>query len=172
MCSFCAAISNQKYQLKVNSMDYNNNNNPYTQQNNNYYSSGQGRPVRNPGQTMATMAMVLGLASIFTMFTIYIPLICGSLAVVFAILSKGYGKKMLAAAKIGIGTAIAGIALIVTILGSVSAMLLSLSSEDLVNLGRELDQQFESQTGRELEEVLGTSYEDIMREYTGMYTDE
>lgn len=152
-------------------MDYNNNNNPYTQQNNNYYSSGQGQPVRNPGQTMATMAMVLGLASIFTMFTIYIPLICGSLAVVFAILSKGYGKKMLAAAKIGIGTAIAGIALIVTILGSVSAMLLSLSSEDLVNLGRELDQQFESQTGRELEEVLGTSYEDIMREYTGTYTD-
>lgn len=152
-------------------MDYNNNNNPYTQQNNNYYSSGQGQPVRNPGQTMATMAMVLGLASIFTMFTIYIPLICGSLAVVFAILSKGYGKKMLAAAKIGIGTAIAGIALIVTILGSVSAMLLSLSSEDLVNLGRELDQQFESQTGRELEEVLGTSYEEIMKEYTGMYTD-
>lgn len=152
-------------------MDYNNNNNPYTQQNNNYYSSGQGRPVRNPGQTMATMAMVLGLASIFTMFTIYIPLICGSLAVVFAILSKGYGKKMLAAAKIGIGTAIAGIALIVTILGSVSAMLLSLSSEDLVNLGRELDQQFESQTGRELKEVLGTSYEEIMKEYTGTYTD-
>lgn len=152
-------------------MDYNNNNNPYTQENNTYYSNGQGRPVRNPGQTMATMAMVLGLASIFTMFTIYIPLICGSLAVVFAILSKGYGKKMLAAAKIGIGTAIAGIALIVTILGSVSAMLLSLSSEDLVNLGRELDQQFESQTGRELEEVLGTSYEEIMKEYTGMYTD-
>lgn len=152
-------------------MDYNNNNNPYTQQNNNYYSSGQGRPVRNPGQTMATMAMVLGLASIFTMFTIYIPLICGSLAVVFAILSKGYGKKMMAAAKIGIGTAIAGIALIVTILGSVSAMLLSLSSEDLVNLGRELDQQFESQTGRELKEVLGTSYEEIMKEYTGTYTD-
>lgn len=171
MCSFCAAIPNQKYQLKVKSMDYNNNNNPYTQQNNNYYSNGQGQPVRNPGQTMATMAMVLGLASIFTMFTIYIPLICGSLAVVFAILSKGYGKKMLAAAKIGIGTAIAGIALIVTILGSVSAMLLSLSSEDLVNLGRELDQQFESQTGRELEEVLGTSYEEIMKEYTGTYTD-
>lgn len=152
-------------------MDYNNNNNPYTQQNNNYYSNGQGQPVRNPGQTMATMAMVLGLAGIFTMFTIYIPLICGSLAVIFAILSKGYGNKMLTSAKIGIGTAIAGIALIVTILGSVSAMLLSLSSEDLVNLGRELDRQFESQTGRELEEVLGTSYEEIMKEYTGIYTD-
>ena len=67
---------------------------------------------------MATMAMVLGLAGIFTMFTIYIPLICGSLAVIFAILSKGYGNKMLTSAKIGIGTAIAGIALIVTILGS------------------------------------------------------
>lgn len=150
-------------------MDYNNNNNPYTQPNNNYYSNGQGGSIRNPGQTMATMAMVLGVASIFTMFTVYIPLICGSLAIVFAILSKGYGKKMLAAAKIGIGTALAGIALIVTIIGSVSAMLLSLSSEDLVNLGRQLDRQFESQTGRELEEILGTSYEDLMKEYTGMY---
>lgn len=155
--------------LRVNTMDYNNNNNPYTQPNNNFYSNNPNQYIRNPGQTMATAAMVLGVASIFTMFTVYIPFICGSLAIVFAILSKGYGKKMLAAAKIGIGTAIAGIVLIATIVGSVSAMLFSLSSEDLVNLGRQLDQQFESQTGRELEDILGTSYEDLMKEYTGVY---
>ena len=47
-------------------MDYNNNNNPYVQQNHDH--SGQaGQFIRNPGQTMATVSMVLGVLSIFTM---------------------------------------------------------------------------------------------------------
>ena len=54
-------------------MDYNNNNNPYVQQNHDH--SGQaGQFIRNPGQTMATVSMVLGVLSIFTMLTVYIPL--------------------------------------------------------------------------------------------------
>ncbi len=136
--------------------------------NNNYYSNGQTQLIHNPGQTMATMSLVLGLASIFTMFTVYIPLICGSIAIVLALLSKGYEKKMLATAKTGIGTAIAGIALIATVIGSLSALILSSSSEDLVNLGQQIDQQFEDQTGMDLKDILGTSYEEIMREYTGI----
>lgn len=149
---------------KVNAMDYNNNN-PYIQQNNNYYSNGQNHPIRNPGQTLATISLILGLASIFTMLTVYLPLILGSLAIVFAILSKGYGKKMLTIAKAGIGTALGGMALIIVIVGSLVVLLLSSSGDTLIQFGQQMDQQFEQQTGQKLEDVLGTSYEDMMREY-------
>lgn len=152
-------------------MDYNNNNNPYTQQNNSYYANGQNQYIRNPGQTMAIVSMILGLASIFTLFTVYIPIICGSLAIVLAVLSKGYGKKMLAFARIGIGTAIAGMALIITIIGSLTALLLSSSGDALVKFGQQMDQQFEEQTGQKLEDVLGTSYEDIMKDYADSLDD-
>lgn len=146
-------------------MDYNNNNNPYMQQNNNYYSNGQRQYIRNPGQTMAIMSMILGLISIFTVFTVYLPIICGSIAILFAILSKGYGKKLLTTAKVGIGTAIGGAALVIIVTGSLAAMILSLNGDTLVEFGRQMDRQFENQTGQELEDILGQSYEDIMKEY-------
>ena len=34
-----------------------------------------------------------------------------------------------------------------------------------MEFGKQLDQQFEQQTGQDLESLLGTSYEDIMQEY-------
>lgn len=146
-------------------MDYNNNYSPYSGQNqNNQYAP---EPFfRNPGQSMATASMVLGLVGLFTLFTVYIPLICGGLAVILAILSKGYGKKMLLTAKVGIGTAVGGIALIVFIIFSLAGLLLSRSGDDLVNFGKAMDKQFEQQTGQELKDILGQSYEDIMKDYT------
>ena len=145
-------------------MDFNHNNNPYNQRNN-IDPEGQRQFIRNPGQTLATVSLALGIASIFTMLTVYIPLICGSLAIVLALLSKGYGKKMLIAAKIGVGTAIGGMALVITITGSLLVLLLSSDGSTLVEFGKQLDQQFEQQTGQDLESLLGTSYEDIMQEY-------
>ncbi|MCM1135309.1 MAG: hypothetical protein NC400_06990 [Clostridium sp.] len=146
-------------------MDYNNNN-PYPQQNQENYPYGQGAYLRNPGQSMATASMILGLAALFSVFTVYVPLICGSIAVVLAILSKGYGKKMLAAAKVGVGTAIGGMALILSIVFSLVSMLLSSSGDDLIKFGQTMDNQFEQQTGYNLEDFLGQSYEDIMKSYT------
>ncbi|MCI8978894.1 hypothetical protein D5282_17700 [bacterium 1xD8-48] len=146
-------------------MDYNNNYNPYTGQNqNNQYAP---EPVlRNPGQSMATASMILGVVGLFTIFTVYIPLICGGLAVILAILSRGYGKKMLLAARVGIGTAIGAVVLICSIIFSLVGILLASSGDDLVNFGKAMDEQFEQQTGIELEDILGQSYEDIMRDYT------
>lgn len=150
-------------------MDYNNNTNPYTQPNNNYYSNGQNQFIRNPGQTMATVSLILGIVSIFTIFTVYIPLICGSLAIILAILSKGYGKKMLGIAKAGITTGIVGITLIITVIVIVISSLLNListlSAEEMIEFGRQFDEQFEQQTGQEIEDVAGTSYEEIMKMY-------
>lgn len=135
--------------------------------NNNYQSNYYNLPPRNPGQTMATVSMILGVVSIFTLFTVYIPLVCGSIAVVLAILSKGSFKKMLTTAKVGIGTAIGSIALLFVMIASFSAMLLSTSGDTLIKFGQQIDQQFKEQTGQEIEDILGMSYEDIMREYVG-----
>ncbi|MBD5463571.1 MAG: hypothetical protein HDR24_11055 [Lachnospiraceae bacterium] len=149
-------------------MDYNHNSNPYTQPNNQYNPNNQNQFIRNPGQTMALISLILGIASIFTIFTIYLPLILGSIAIVLAILSKGYGKKMLATAKAGIGTAIGGIALIAVVFGSVISLFLSLSGDQLVEFGRQIDEMFEQQTGQDIEDIAGTSYEEIMRTYSEM----
>jgi len=148
-------------------MDYNNNN-PYTQQNNQYYSSTPRPGIQNPGQTMATIAMVLGLASVFCIFTVYLPLVLGSIAIILAILSKGYGRKMLATAKIGVGTAIGGLSMVLVLIASVFSLLMS-NSDVLIDQGRQLDEQFERQTGQKLEDYLGKSYEDIMREYAELF---
>lgn len=148
-------------------MDYNNNN-PYTQQNNQYHSSAPRPGIQNPGQTMATIAMVLGLASVFCIFTVYLPLVLGSIAIILAILSKGYGKKMLATAKIGVGTAIGGLSMVLVLIASVFSLLMS-NSDVLIDQGRQLDEQFERQTGQKLEDYLGKSYEDIMREYAELF---
>lgn len=148
-------------------MDYNNNYNPYTQPEHQYDPNRTDNIIRNPGQSLATASMVLGLVSIFTVFMVYLPLICGGTALILAILSKGYGRKMLATAKIGVGSAIGGLALIVAVFGSVFALLLS-GGDALVEFGRQMDQRFESQTGQKLEDFLGESYEDMMQNYADL----
>jgi len=146
-------------------MDYNNNG---YNNSNQYYSQNPGPGIHNPGQSMATIAMVLGLASIFCIFTVYLPMVLGSIAIILAILSKGYGKKMLATAKIGIGTAIGGLSMVLALIASVFTLLMS-NSDILIDQGRQLDKQFERQTGQKLEDYLGKSYEDIMREYADLF---
>ena len=62
-----------------------------------------------PGNNgFAFAALILGVSALFSLFTVYLPLILGSLAILFALLSKGYGKKMAATAKIGFISAIHG----------------------------------------------------------------
>lgn len=149
-------------------MDNNNYNNPYTQPGGKQYYSNPQPAFKNPGATMATVSLVLGIGSIFTLLTVYFPLILGSLAIVFAVLSTGYGKKMLASAKVGIGTAIGGIVLVITIIGSVLGLIFSLSGDDMIQFGQEMDKQFEEQMGISLEEFAGESYEDVMKTYVDL----
>ncbi len=149
----------------MNNNDYNNH--PYIPQDHNYSDSGR-QYIYNPGQTMAAISMILGIVSFITVFSVYIPLICGSIAIILALLSKGYGKKLLTTAKIGVGTAIGGFALVITVFGSLMTLFFSSSGDTLVQFGQEMDKQFEQQTGRDLKDVLGSSYEDIMKEYAEM----
>ncbi len=118
-----------------------------------------------PGSSMATAAMFLSLAAIFSIFTIYLPLVFGSIAIILAILSKGYGKKLLPTAKVGISIGIGSISLILVIFASAVSLLLTSSGDSLIKLGQQLDSQYEKQTGTQLEDIFGQSYEDIMKEY-------
>lgn len=149
-------------------MDYNRNNNPYPQPDNPYNPGRQPQLIRNPGQTMAMVSLFLGITSVFTVFTLYLPTILGSIAIVLAILSKGYGKRMLSIATAGIGAAIGGITLIVVIYSYVISLFLSMSGDELIKFGRQMDEQIEQQFGQDVETLTGTSYEEIMEIYVEM----
>lgn len=132
----------------------------------NYQSNYYKIPPRNPGQTMAVVSMILGVVSIFTLFTVYIPIICGSIAIVLAILSKDLSKNAGYCQSRYWNCSRCNNASFVMI-ASLSAMLLSTSGDSLIKFGQQIDQQFKEQTGQEIEDILGMSYEDIMREYAG-----
>ena len=144
--------------------------------NQNYNSSNMQNPQSpyrscsfpNPGNTMAIVSLILGIGCVGTIFTVYLPFVLGSLAIIFAILSKGYGKKMLGTAKAGIGISIAGIILVSAMISALVGVILSSSRDTLIRFGQQVDQQLESQTGLDPEDILGTSYEEIMREYADL----
>ena len=96
---------------------------------------------------------------------VFLPLVFGSLSIIFAILSKGYGKKLLISAKIGLCTAIGCISLIIVIMGTFITLFLSSSRSDMIRLGQQMDQQLEDQFGISPDEILGQSYEDIMEDF-------
>lgn len=128
----------------------------------NYYYQPQN--LQNTGATFATVSMILGLGCMFSFLTVYLPLIFGSLSIIFALLSKGYGKKLLVSAKIGLCTAIGCMALITVIMGTFITLFLSSSRTDMIRFGQQMDQQLENQLGISPDEVLGQSYEDIMED--------
>lgn len=129
----------------------------------NHYNQQQN--FHNAGATFATVSMILGLGCMFSFLTVYLPLVLGSLSIIFALLSKGYGKKMMIGAKIGMCTAIGCMALIVTVMGTFITLFLNSSRADMVRMGQQLDQQIEDQLGISPDEVLGQSYEDIMKTF-------
>lgn len=135
-------------------MDYNNQNNCRPPQ-----------IYQHPGTTFATISMILGLGSIFTLLTFYLPIILGSLSIIFAILSTSAGQKALATAKVGIYTAIGSMTLAVALMGMTMGLFLSASREDLIQFGQQTDQMIEDLTGAQPEDLRGQSYEDIMKSF-------
>jgi hypothetical protein len=146
-------------------MDFNNQQEPNNYQNN-YHSQGTAFPY--PGQNFAMIAMILGTGCLFTFFTVYLPIVMGSLAIILAIISKGYGKKMLLTAKIGMISAICSLTVLLSVIALTFTFIVSSDREMLTNTGRLLDQQIESQMGDSAEDIFGTSYEDLMGQYADM----
>lgn len=120
-----------------------------------------------PGNNgFAFAALILGVSALFSICTVYLPLILGSLAIIFALLSKGYGKKMVTTAKVGFVSAITGLSAIVSLIGifllSLWLLLVTCTDQQLLQYAQQMDQTFEAQTGQSVEDTVGMSYEDMM----------
>lgn len=130
---------------------------------NNYYNQSVSK-LTNPGLTMAVISLFLGIASIFSMLTVFLPLAFGGLAIVFALLSKGYGKKMAAQAKAGLICGLGGILITAVVFISSFAMLFS-NPDLLVTIGQQYDAICEDMYGQPAEDLFGFSFEDVMEDY-------
>lgn len=124
----------------------------------------QQQNFHTPGMSMATASLLLGLAAIFTTMTVFLPIVCGCLAILFALLSKGYGKKMITQAKVGLafGTG----SLVLTVILFFASLNLLISNPDiLVEFGKQYDATCESLYGQSSEEILGFSYEEVLTDF-------
>lgn len=122
----------------------------------------------SPGLAMATAAMFLGFAAMITTMTVFLPLLLGGLAVILALLSKGYGKKMILQARVGMICGIFGLAVTGIIIFSLFATLIS-NPERLIEVGQQYDAMYETYYGQSFESINGYSYEDIMRQYADFF---
>ncbi len=79
---------------------------------NNYYQNNYNPPVWDKRSAkMETVAMVLGIVSLGTCSCLYASIVCGALAIILALLSRGGENTMGTRAKIGLGLGIAGLVL-------------------------------------------------------------
>lgn len=141
-------------------MDYN----QYQSNQNTQYPRSQ---FSNPGLTMASVSLFLGIGTLFTSLSVFLPMILGCLAIVFALLSKGYGKKMLTQAKVGFGCGLAGLSLVIVMLASTYVMLFS-NPDMLTEIGQQYDAAYEDIYGQSMEDELGISFEDMLNDYADM----
>lgn len=120
-----------------------------------------------PGNNgFAFAALILGVSALFSICTVYLPLILGSLAIIFALLSKGYGRKMATTARVGFVSAVTGLSTIISLIGiflvSLWLLLTTCTDRQLLQYAQQLDQSFETQMGQSVEDTVGMSYEDMM----------
>ena len=127
----------------------------------------QQQNFHTPGLGMASASLLLGLAAVFTTMAVFPPIICGSLAILFALLSKGYGKKMITQAKIGLACAVGSICMTAVMFFASFALILS-EPDILIEFGKQYDAACESLYGQTSEEMFGDSYEDIMTDFADL----
>ncbi|MBR5800350.1 MAG: hypothetical protein IKY23_09855 [Lachnospiraceae bacterium] len=128
-----------------------------------YHTQHAGTPTgaAKAGLTMASAALIFGAGALLTLLTVFLPLVLGSLAIVLALLSKGSEKKMLTQAKVGFGCGIAGLSMVLALLGSTYALMFT-HPEMLPEAGRMVDTMYEETYDTKTEDILGFSYEDLM----------
>ena len=144
-------------------MDFGNNNNSY---NHNPQGYSYRPPVKTPGSSLANASMMLGMIAIITaiMMTIYFPFIFGSLAILFALLSKGQAAKLVKYAKTGLICGIVGIVITLGIITS-SVLLILSNPQILTDTAKRYDKIYEQAYGIPSEEIFGDSLEDIVENF-------
>ena len=109
------------------------------------------QPVPQDKNTMSTASMIMGILTIVTtiMCTVYIPFITCSLAVLFAILSKGKHKTMNSSARTGTIAGIAGLILNILLIAGVIYLYLNVPE-----IHEQANQMFEQQYGMSIDEMF------------------
>lgn len=99
--------------------------------------------------TFSTLALIFGGLTFFFFGTVIFPFFFGSLAIIFAILSKGSSFKMNPPAKIAVALSLSGMLLVTAYTGSTAYRLIT--DEEYRN---EISAEFERINGITLEEYV------------------
>lgn len=67
-------------------------------------------------QRMETLSLIMGVIALVTMCTVYPTLICGSLGIVFALLSRGGEFSMQSRAKVGLALSVVALGIIIAMI--------------------------------------------------------
>ncbi|MDD3368932.1 MAG: hypothetical protein PHP50_08640 [Lachnospiraceae bacterium] len=131
--------------------------------NNDNYQVPPALKPREPGADFAAVSMIQGVLAIITSFfcTVFPPFILGGTSILFALLSKGYGKKMAKAAKRGIICAVCGIVLNCGVVGYMTTTFVT---------SYRTDASYRAQVNELCEDTYGMSFDDMLKIITGEET--
>lgn len=116
--------------------------------------SRQYRPPAQPQDAMTTAAIVLSVIAIATTCCIYASLVCGSLAIILALLSRGDKKKLTPQGKLAVMTASA--AIVIAVVATVILFAVTIREYgSLENFMKAYSDLVESMTGMPLIEGSG-----------------
>ncbi len=101
--------------------------------------------------TFTILSLIFGILTFFSLLTVILPFIFGSLAIIFAILSKGSSLKMEPLAKTAVTLSVSGIILITALAGGTTYRLIT-------------DEEYRANVSAEFEKINGFTLE----EYTDM----
>ncbi len=120
-----------------------------------YYNQ-PNEPYYKPTDKFAMVSMILGICSLATFCTIFLPLVLGALGIIFAVLSKRRGKKMESSAVTGVITSSLGmgVALVFCIISVGSAFVM-------------LQPENRDQLNELYENSFGMTYEEYVEEFYG-----
>lgn len=122
----------------------------------NYENSESRPPKPTTSRAMETTAMVLGIISVATIFFIYVPLVCGPLAIILANLSRGAQPTFTPKGKVAVGLGIAGFvfAIILVVFSFIIVMNTFGGVEGFVDYYNSVMQQYFEGTGIDPSEYM------------------
>ena len=122
-------------------------------------------PYNKPIDKFAMASMILGICSLATFCTIFLPLVLGALGIIFAVLSKRRVKKMQGSAVTGVITSALGmgVALVFCIISIGSAFIL-LQPENRDQLNELYESQYGITYEEYVEEIYGEDTLELMDE--------
>ncbi|MCI7131778.1 MAG: hypothetical protein MSA09_14765 [Lachnospiraceae bacterium] len=118
------------------------------------YFNGQYRPQARPQDVMLTASVVLSVIAIATTCCIYSSIICGSLGIILALLSRGQKKQLSPQGRLAVMTGTA--AIIISVLATVMMFVITIREYgSLENFLKAYSGIMESMTGMPLFEEGG-----------------